>query len=84
MKITIIGSGCPTCEMLYNKVKKLKKEGKINGEIEYTKDISELVKRGIMGSPALLIDWNPVHVGMPGDKELLSILTEKRKCHEIK
>lgn len=79
MKITIIGSGCPTCEALYNKVKKLKERGKIKAEIEYVKDVGELVKRGIMGSPALLIDGKPVHVGMPSDEELLKIIKEKGK-----
>lgn len=79
MKITIIGSGCPTCEALYNKVKKLKESGKIKAEIEYIKDIGELVKRGIMGSPALMIDGKPVHVGMPSDEELLKIIKEKGK-----
>lgn len=74
MKITIIGSGCPTCEALYNKVKKLKESGKTKAQIEYIKDVSELVKRGIMGSPALLIDGKPVHVGMPSDEELLRII----------
>lgn len=77
MKITIIGSGCPACEALYGKVKKLKESGKIRAEIEYIKDVSELVKRGIMGSPALLIDGKPVHVGMPSDEELLNIVKGK-------
>ena len=79
MKITLIGSGCPTCEALYNKVKNLRESGKIKAEIEYVKDIGELVKRGIMGSPALLIDGKPVHVGMPSDEELLKIIKEKGK-----
>jgi len=79
MKITIIGSGCPTCEALYNKVKKLKESGKIKAEIEYIKDVGELVKRGIMGSPALLINNKTVHVGMPNDDELLKIIKERGK-----
>lgn len=79
INITIIGSGCPTCEALYDKVKKLKEEGKIDAEIEYKKDVAELVKRGIMGSPALLINGKPVHVGMPGDEELLKIIKKNSK-----
>ncbi|MFC2142980.1 thioredoxin family protein [Candidatus Aenigmatarchaeota archaeon] len=79
MQITIIGSGCPKCEALYNKVKKLKEEGKIDAKIEYKKDVAELVKRGIMGSPAILIDGKPVYVGMPSDEELLKIIKEKEK-----
>ena len=80
MKISIIGSGCPTCEALYRKVKKLKEEGKIDAEIEHIKDVNELVNRGIMGSPALLINENPVHVGMPeSDEKLLEIIKKHSK-----
>jgi small redox-active disulfide protein 2 len=56
MKISIIGSGCPTCKTLYEKVKKINAEKKIGAEIEYIADFNELIKRGIMGSPALLVD----------------------------
>ena len=76
MKITIIGSGCPACEKLYNRVKKLKENGTIEAEIEYVKDIGELVRRGIMGSPAILINNKLVHVGTPSDEELLKIIKE--------
>ena len=79
MKITIIGSGCPACEALYNRVKKLREQGKIKADIEYIKDVSELVRRGIMGSPALLINGKPVHIGMPSDEELLRIIKKKGK-----
>lgn len=80
MKISVIGSGCTTCESLYNKVKKLKEEGKIEANIEYIKDVNELAKRGIMGSPALLINDKPVHVGMPeSDEKLLEIIKNHSK-----
>ena len=32
MKVSIIGSGCQTCEVLYQSVKKLKENGKIDVE----------------------------------------------------
>jgi small redox-active disulfide protein 2 len=80
MKITIIGSGCSKCESLYEKVKKLKQEGKISADIEYKKDVNELAERGIMGSPALLVDGKPVLVGMPkSDDELLRVILKKSK-----
>jgi len=77
MKITIIGSGCPKCKALYEKVSKLKADGKVKADIEYVKDVNELIKRGIMGSPALLVDGKVVNVGMPGDNELLKLLKAK-------
>jgi small redox-active disulfide protein 2 len=80
MKITIIGSGCSKCESLYEKVKKLKQEGKISADIEYKKDVNELAERGIMGSPAVLVNGKPVLVGMPkSDDELLRVILKKSK-----
>ena len=51
MKIKVIGSGCPTCTKLHQWVVKLKEEGKINADVEYSKDINELIELGVMGSP---------------------------------
>jgi len=77
MKIKIIGSGCPTCERLYEMVLKLKEEGKIDAEVEYSKDISELIELGAIGSPALVVDGRLVSVGMPGsDEKLLEIINK--------
>lgn len=75
MKITVVGAGCPSCEALYDRVKKLKEEKDIQAEVEYKDDMNELIQRGIMSSPALLIDDEPVYVGMPkNDEELLSLI----------
>jgi len=30
--IQVLGSGCPTCELLYNKIKKMQEEGKIKAK----------------------------------------------------
>lgn len=77
MKITIVGSGCPSCEKLHQMVKELKAKGKISGEIEYLKGVNELVKRGIMGSPAILVDDKLVFTGKPSEEELLKLLKGK-------
>ena len=75
MKIKIVGSGCSTCNKLHEMVLSLKKEGKINADVEYSKDINELIELGVMGSPALIVDGKVVKVGMVKDeKELLKIL----------
>jgi len=79
MKITVIGSGCSKCEALYNKLEKLKKEGKISAEIEYKKGVKELVERGIVGSPAILIDNKPVFVGMPSDNQIIEAIRKNSK-----
>ena len=78
MKVTIIGSGCATCERLHSMVKALVESGKVNARIEYLKDVNELIKRGIMGSPALLVDDKVVNVGMPDSSETLLELINGR------
>lgn len=80
MKIKIIGSGCPTCTKLHQWVVKLKDEGKIKADIEYSKDINELIELGVMGSPALVIDGKVANVGMPQTEEkLLEIIKKSSK-----
>ena len=82
MKIKIIGSGCSTCTRLYQMIVKLKDRGKINknAEIEYSKDIGELIELGVMGSPALIIDGKVANVGMPENEEkLLEIIKKNSK-----
>jgi small redox-active disulfide protein 2 len=79
MKIKVIGSGCPTCTKLHQMVLKLKTEKKVDAEVEYSKDISELIELGVMGSPALVIDGEVANVGMPNSEEkLLEII--KKAC----
>lgn len=46
MKVKIMGSGCPTCKALYEKVKKLAEDGKIKAEVEYSSDINNLINEG--------------------------------------
>ena len=82
MKIMVIGSGCPVCLTLHKMVLKLRDEGKLdkNTEIEYSKDINELIELGVMGSPALVVDGRVVSVGMPNSQEqLLNIIKGRFK-----
>lgn len=77
MKIKVIGSGCPTCIRLHQLVVKLKDEGKIKADVEYSKDINELIELGVMGSPALVINGKVANVGMPDNQEKLLEIIEK-------
>lgn len=69
-----MGSGCATCKALYEKIKRLATEGKINAIVEYSSDINDLINEGVMGSPAILIDGKVVKVGNPSEEELYKIL----------
>lgn len=79
MKIKVIGSGCPTCKRLYEIIIKLKDKGKINAEVEYSKDINELIELGVLGAPALIIDGKVVNVGMLENEDKLLEIIKKAK-----
>jgi small redox-active disulfide protein 2 len=56
MKIEILGVGCTRCGNLYNNtIKALKESGK-SAEVVKVEDIPSIMKYGVMGTPALVID----------------------------
>lgn len=60
MKISVIGSGCPTCKKLHAVVEKIVKKKGLKAEVEYSTDITRIAELGLMSSPALLVDGKPV------------------------
>ena len=56
MKIEILGSGCPKCKQLEANVKKAVEETKKKAEIVKVTDIDEIINRGVMATPAIIID----------------------------
>jgi small redox-active disulfide protein 2 len=56
MKIEILGVGCAKCKGLYNNAKKALEESGKTAEIVKVEDIPSIMKYGVMGTPALVID----------------------------
>ncbi len=56
MKIEILGTGCPNCKKIEKNVREVIQELKIQAEISKITEISEIMKRGVMSLPALIID----------------------------
>jgi small redox-active disulfide protein 2 len=56
MKIEILGMGCPKCKKLYEAVQSAAKELNVQPEIDKIEDIQKIVERGVMTTPAILID----------------------------
>jgi len=57
MKIEILGSGCAKCRLMEKRVKEAVEElGRNDIEIVKVEDIAEIMKRGVMMTPALAID----------------------------
>lgn len=56
MKIQILGTGCPNCKRLTANAEAAVKSLGIEATIEKVEDIREIVKFGVMTTPALVVD----------------------------
>lgn len=56
MEIKILGSGCPKCKMVEERVKKALDECGVNAKVEKVTDFAKMMEYGIMMTPALIID----------------------------
>ena len=74
IKLQVLGTGCPKCKKLVENTEAAAKALGIEYEIEKVTDINEIMKFGVMMTPALVIDGQVKIVGKvptPGDIEKL-------------
>jgi small redox-active disulfide protein 2 len=62
-KIQILGTGCPKCKKLAENAEAAAKELELEFELEKITDINEMMKFGVMMTPALVIDGQVRTVG---------------------
>ena len=75
MKIEVLGTGCMKCKRLLKNVEVAVQELGIAAEIKKVDDITEIINRGVMLTPALAIDGEMKVSGRVADvKELKEIL----------
>lgn len=55
-KIQILGTGCPTCEKVTERTIQAANELGLEYEIEKVKDITEIIKMGVLKTPGLAVD----------------------------
>jgi len=76
MKIEVLGTGCPKCNALEAATKTAAEKLGITYELEHVKDITEIMNRGVMMTPALMIDGDVKVCGkVPSEAEISTILT---------
>ncbi len=63
MRIEILGTGCPKCERLAENAELAVKELGRDAEIVKVTDIQDIIKRGVMMTPALAVDGEVKSVG---------------------
>lgn len=77
MKIEVLGPGCAKCEALYSRVQAMKDRLGLDCELVKVSDITEITSRGIMSTPALVVDGEVKSVGrVPTEDQLEDLLAE--------
>lgn len=76
MKIEIAGPGCPRCVTTEKNVKEALKQLAKKAEVEHISDVAEFAKRGVMFTPAVIIDGKVVSSGkVPTVEDIKRILS---------
>lgn len=74
-KIQILGTGCPKCNKLVENAQTAAEEAAIEYEIEKVTQINDIMKMGVMVTPALAIDGEVKITGkVPSPADIKSFL----------
>ena len=79
MKIEVLGTGCPKCKKTYANAEKAVKELGIEAELVKVYDGIEIAKRGVLETPALVIDGEIKVAGRVAGVEEIKELLEGKK-----
>ncbi len=75
MKIQILGTGCPKCHKLAENAEQAAKAAGVEYELVKVTDINEIMKFGVMITPALAIDGQVKAAGkVPSPDEIQGML----------
>ncbi len=71
MEIKILGPGCPKCEKTAGIVNEALTETGVSANVEKIKDVMQIAKFGVFGTPAVIIDGDVKCVGkIPGKDDV--------------
>lgn len=77
MNIKILGTGCPRCKTLEKLTREVVEQNGIEATITKVEDIVEIMKYGIMSTPALVVDEKVEIKGrVPSLDEIKKVLTK--------
>ncbi|MCG3180349.1 MAG: hypothetical protein BIFFINMI_02708 [Phycisphaerae bacterium] len=74
MLIQILGTGCPKCKKLAENAESAARELGVDYSIEKVTDINEIMKFGVMMTPALAVDGQVKVVGRVPDPQAIKAL----------
>lgn len=62
-RIQILGTGCPKCKLLFANAETAVKSAGIEAQLEKVEKIVDIMKFGVMSTPALVVDGQVKSVG---------------------
>jgi small redox-active disulfide protein 2 len=78
MIIKILGAGCAKCNKLHQKVSEVVTKNNITAEVVKVEDLNEMMKYGIMMTPALVINEHlKIYGNIPKDEQILHWINEE-------
>jgi small redox-active disulfide protein 2 len=74
-KIQILGTGCPKCKKLYEAAQQAVKDAGIEADVSKVEDLNDILKFGVMMTPALVVDGEVKVVGkVPRPEEIKAMI----------
>ena len=73
-KLQVLGTGCPRCQKLAENAEAAANQLGIEYQIEKVTDINEIMKFGVMMTPALAVDGEVVVVGKVPDPQAIKAM----------
>jgi len=77
MKIEVLGTGCAKCKQLYAAAEDAVKESGVEAQLEKVEKMDDIIARGVMRTPALVVDGEVKSVGKVLAKEDIIALISK-------
>jgi len=71
IEVKVLGPGCAQCDRLEQELMQVMAETRIVAEVEHVRDIKEIGRYGVMGTPALIINGKVKSVGKVPPKNKL-------------
>lgn len=82
IQIKVLGPGCVQCDRLEQELMQVMSETGFLADIEHVRDIKEIGRYGVMGTPALIINGQVKSVGkVPLKSKIIEWLKEAQRSH---
>jgi small redox-active disulfide protein 2 len=63
LEIKVLGPGCAQCDQLTNTIMEVLAEIGLAADVDHVRDIKEIARSGVMGTPALIVNGKVLSVG---------------------